>query len=250
MSYTSVQFVGMDAALKAYQHRDIAPWALFINKQMLFKYDGGDIAEGQDQLSNVLQMCSGSKATYTLRVYEDIPGGKIKSATPDDGSFNFRLTDELPNGGQVGGGLNFQLMQELKELREENKRIIERLELQESDGDGGQVSGIEKYVTIAQQVMSIPGVGEIVSGIIRGFVPGAGQRIGIAGAFDQPASEQSDAINKGDAEQEELNRVLLAYLTIREGMPGALPLLEKLAEMYKTDRKKFDQVKTMIGFAI
>lgn len=85
---SSIQFNNKDQVLAAYQNRDVAAWSLWQNKQFMFK--GMDEA-GLNELLNVLAN-GGTNATYTLRVYEGIDNDKqIKSNTPDDGSFNFKL---------------------------------------------------------------------------------------------------------------------------------------------------------------
>lgn len=242
MSDTTVQFNGIQAVLKAYEYRNVPAWALFVRKQMLFTYAGDSMEEGEECLKQALEMMSDSKATYTVKVYEDLPAGaKIKDTLPCDGSFNFRLNDEpVGYAGQVG---SVAFSRELQELKEQQRMIIERLDLQDGDEEGESISGVQKWLGMIQQVMSTPGVSDIVSGIVQKFV--GPQRVNaIAGQLSEPVQQTDQAL------QAELTRVIDAYGIIRQGMPDALQLLEKLAMMYQTEPDKFAKVKSMISFAI
>lgn len=92
----SVQFRRPALVIAAYKARNVAPFAVWCNKQFLFKYEGNDIDEGVSYLESFLKMLEDSKSatTYTLCVYENPPGGKINSNIPFDGSYNFRFQDE------------------------------------------------------------------------------------------------------------------------------------------------------------
>lgn len=100
------QFLGEDQVLAAFENRDAVNWSCWQGRQMLFKYDGNNKAESTEALNKWLGMMCGSKAVYTLKVYDDLQG-KIKSTTPDDGSFNFKLEEETDfaerRQGYVGG---------------------------------------------------------------------------------------------------------------------------------------------------
>jgi hypothetical protein len=95
MASSSVQFGNIESVVNAYESREVAAWSLWQGKQFMFKYEGADIGEGSVQLRATLDLLAeSSNAIYTLKVYEELPGGKIKSNTPDDGSFNFKLNAE------------------------------------------------------------------------------------------------------------------------------------------------------------
>lgn len=121
MSSSSIQFRGKDAVLAAYENRKVAAWSVWQGRQFMFKNDGGNEEEAMGQLENVLEALAGSSnAIYTLKVYEELPaGGKIKSTTPDDGSFNFRLNDDnqiITNGQYTHLQNNNDLAQRLATL--------------------------------------------------------------------------------------------------------------------------------------
>lgn len=120
----SVQFTQQDHVIEAYTLRGVPMFAIFQGSQLLTKYEGSDIDEGAELLSQFLQMLSGSAAIYTLAVYEEIEKGqRISIKTPYHGSFNFRFQDTT-NFQQVSGlgAINSQLQklsQEIEQLRRE-----------------------------------------------------------------------------------------------------------------------------------
>lgn len=92
---SSIQFKGIDGVINAYENRKVAAWSLWQGKQFMFKYEGNDLEQGAEQLQATLDLLAEStNAIYTLKVYEDLPGHKIKSNTPDDGSFNFKINGD------------------------------------------------------------------------------------------------------------------------------------------------------------
>jgi len=89
----AVQFIGIDAVVKAFEYKKTAAWSIFQGRALLHKHEGKDIEESAEQLQEFLQMIStGTTAIYTLKVYESVE--KITEKTGCDGSFNFRLVNE------------------------------------------------------------------------------------------------------------------------------------------------------------
>jgi len=89
----AVQFIGIDAVVKAFEYKKTAAWSIFQGRNLLHKHEGKDIDESADTLQEFLQMIStGTTAIYTLKVYENVE--KITEKTGCDGSFNFRLVGE------------------------------------------------------------------------------------------------------------------------------------------------------------
>lgn len=83
----SVQFYGKDEVLQAFENRRVQLWSIWQGSQYMFK------GEGANELDTHLDTLQHSDATYTLKVYEDIKDlAKLKSNTPNDGSFNFKLS--------------------------------------------------------------------------------------------------------------------------------------------------------------
>lgn len=95
----SIQFIGLEETIKAFNYRNAEVWAIFDGKRLIHK------GEGENELREFLTMISnsGTTATYILKVYDDFSDPKnVKSNTPDDGSFNFKLFS-VADGGAVGG---------------------------------------------------------------------------------------------------------------------------------------------------
>jgi len=89
----AVQFIGIDAVVKAFEYKKTAAWSIFQGRALLHKHEGKDIEESAETLQEFLQLIStGSTAIYTLKVYESVE--KITEKTGCDGSFNFRLVNE------------------------------------------------------------------------------------------------------------------------------------------------------------
>jgi len=249
MSSTTIQIEGVENVVKAYQHRKAAPWAIFTGRELLFSYTGKDLDEGAAELETVLEFISNSKASYKLRVYldKDIKDGVIRSNTPDIGGINFRLnTDPVA----VGGGYNRQMERELDELRANQKELLKRLEI--ADSDEQETVGAIGWVDHVKSIMEIPGVGELLSGIVAGFfnkptaVPGAAiagpPQVATDSNFQTSAGDQFtdlDQVNESEAVE-----VLRCYMAIRKDYPAALELLSLLA---KTAAEKPGKIGSMVG---
>lgn len=243
----SVQFVGAPRVLDAYQKRGVAKWAMFCNKQFLFKYDGDSMQEGVDELQSYLQMLGDSVAVMTLQVYEDMPAKtKIKSNTPCDGSFNFRINSVE---GSQGFSPHMVLAEQYKRERDESRAELlsmrdrlEELEENESKEGGGMIGAIQQAI--------MPHLGQIIAGLFQpshyntSAVPGAlGNAPDVAGdVAPVPVSMQSMAaapVSQAAIDERELERLGAAYAVLRNNYPSILQVLEKLANVSMADPDKF-----------
>lgn len=128
----AVHFDKPKAVLDAYRKQDIPAFALFCSKQLVSKYQGDDIADGEQALAfwvkNLMQ--DERAAIYTVCLYEEVPPKGIKDNTPYDGSFNFRFfkypAGYLPEdiSRTVGGGMD-KLFEKLESMQEEIKELRE-----------------------------------------------------------------------------------------------------------------------------
>ena len=129
----TLQFIGKEQVEKAFENMEVDFWAIFQNKQFMFK------GQGMDELSNVLQMLEGvgAASVYTLKIYEDVKTKSgIKSNTPDDGSFNFRLAEPLEaNMSGLGMSMNSKLLQTLSGI-DERLKLLEDTEPEPEPGGG------------------------------------------------------------------------------------------------------------------
>lgn len=240
-SSSSCQFVGIDAILRAYTRRGVPAWSIWHNKQFMFKYEGNDISEGEAVLTEHLEALRNSVATYTLCVYEDIPGGKIKSKTENDGSFNFQLKPK-------DAGDNYESNQLLREIRQAQIEQENRLAALEEGEEGEEVTGIGKAIGMIKEVLTIPGLSEIIAGIFQkpqpaaiGFVPGEAQN-----NFMQETKTQADGLPDVEVSERDFERLGAAYAALAPKMPECLELLERLANMAVHNPEKLQGLRAMI----
>lgn len=155
-SNMSVQFRSPQNVLDAYVNRQVAAWSIWHGKQFMFKYEGESVDEGAAHLAELLQVLQQSQGIYTLRVYEDLDG-KIKSNTPDDGSFNFRFQDAV---GYMGGGQNNELLSELRAMKLE----IEQLKSERDEEEP------ENKLGVLGDALEVPGVAQALAGLVPQLV--------------------------------------------------------------------------------
>lgn len=213
----SVQFRNIDSVLMAYRDRDVPAWAMFQGKQFLFSYSGSDIIEGEEYLRKILEMISESAAIYTICIYEDLPTGKIKSNTPHDGSFNFRLNEYEPSQRMISGvSSNYALEKKVEDLSNKLDMLLNEEEEPEQENNLiGQIN----------QIMEIPGVKELAMSIAGMFIKPQPQPV--AGAINGP-------------EEGKLNQALSALMEMGEAAPILIDKMIRLNEIRKENPKLFE----------
>jgi len=125
----SVHFWGVENVLKAYDQRNVDSWAVFQgSKQMLNK---GNTRE--DLAEYLKTLWQDSTAVFTLNFYES-EIDSVKPSTPNDGSFNFKLS--LQNHGSTVSGNESLVLSELNALKLKFEQWEnEDLEPEESEPD-------------------------------------------------------------------------------------------------------------------
>ena len=122
----SVQFQTTDSVINAYELRAVPAFSIYQGKQLLLKYEGSEIGEGIELLTQFLPMLSSSAAIYTLCIYEEFTG-KINDKSPYHGSYNFKLSENTPGYNQNSGIL--------KELSDKITLMDEKINRLEVDND-------------------------------------------------------------------------------------------------------------------
>lgn len=170
----SVQLYGVENVVQAFCSRAVPRWAIYHNKQFLFKCESKDMPEAEAMLRNTLEMIAGSVATYTLCVYENPANGKIGSKTEHDGSFNFQLNQREAVSRQ-GSDVMGVLMQIRQSQIEQELRLQELEAEPEGEEEPTILSGIAK-------VLEIPAVAELAGTMLsRLFPQRSATMAGIAG---------------------------------------------------------------------
>jgi len=248
MSNTSVQIEGVESVIDSYNSRKVPAFAIFQGKDMNFFYAGSDLAEGAEQLANFLDMIQHSKAVYRLKVYHesDIKNGLVRSSTPDIGAVNFRLNLEPVGmaGAHIGYGRESSYIRELEKkvrayelMTAEAETDAEEREQEENN----TLAGVQNIIGIVKEVMGIPGVSDLVGGLLRGIMskavtpsygingtPAPAESVGnFYSQFEQEtmnATTNEEQVNGG-----EIERAAIAYVHISKAYPQFLDLLESIA---------------------
>jgi hypothetical protein len=174
MRSTAMVFRGSGQVLGAYVANDMPAWAICNGKDIMFAAEETDMAEGEASLREALEMIKrgGSKAIFTLRVYELEGKAKILSNTPFPRAIPFTVFDdeeELAPYDQRRRGY----MREVEErLQAQDKIIMElRAELAEAEeqeekpkGVSGFLAGVMESPQGQQMFWNV--VGAIVSKIV------------------------------------------------------------------------------------
>jgi hypothetical protein len=239
----SVQFRGIDKAVEAYTNQAIPKWGLFQGSQFLSKYDGNSLSEGAELLESfltALDLRTADSATYTLCVYDDLaPGEKIKSSTKYDGSFNFRLVDNIePYQQNKMGGVYEQRIAGLEQ------RI---LELSAEPVEPELTTG-EKLMGALGKVLEHPQIQELVASKLIGVIDGVGNVL--TGIFKSPAvaignipSAPLQQTNEAD-ENAKLQEAIRILITVDSQLGTHLLTLAKVA---KADPSKYNSLIGMLN---
>lgn len=235
----SVQFFGVDKVLEMFEARNVEAWSVYQGKQFMFK------GIGADALQTILDAINGTTPIYSLKVYEGIDDpAKIKSSTPDDGSFNFRLQAQ----GEMNGipyGLPYNRNAELE------KRIAqleaEKISGSDIDDDENDFSKIvqEEIIGIIQEPNKLLQWKNVLSSI---FFPSANtsnyqpmpNRIGNA------ATTQNQNTMSDETDAQKQKRLIDAINVLEENDPKILDHLEKLAMMAQDNPVKFKGLLSML----
>jgi hypothetical protein len=245
----TIQFKGIDSVVSAFENRNVDAWSICDGKRLIIK------GIGRNDLDEFLKLISQSStnAIYTLKVYEDISDAKkIKSNTPDDGSFNFRLnTDEQEITNSQYAGLNRKL--ELEQRLGNIERLLteETNEPEEEEETIGSIikglldepQKLNQLIEIGKSLMGFPGakpaIGQIkYAGQIAGLAPGNTIN-------DLPGATEESNYVAGD----KLQRLGNAIDTLEKYDGKLVEHLEKLANIATSNPKKFQGLLTMLDIA-
>ena len=237
-----MQYSSIDDIVNAYEEQEIPAFAVFHDKQLIAKYVDDDIGAGSDRLKNLLQRWkdAGSYAVYTIAFYEDLPGGKVKSSTPYDTSFNFQLNQNsnAPRMGSVDRGSS-----DYTDLAVENAILKMKLAAYEEAED--EEVKEDPLIGAIGKFMEIPGVEGLIGAIANrasDFIASVGKNSAgeTAVMYDEHGNPiQMRRVSGIDTVTDENKRVNDAICSLSVGVPDIVDLLEKLALLQKRQPMKF-----------
>jgi hypothetical protein len=235
----SVQFRGIDNAVKAYENMEIPRWGLFQGSQFLMKYSGTNMKEGAellDQYLNALDLRSADTNTYTLCIY-DTPE-KINSSTKYDASFNFRLVDNIEDyqGSKVSGMLETRIAGIESKLNE----------VLQPDLEPDELTPTQQIWATVGKILEHPQIQQVIAQKLVGIIEGVSNTVG--GLFNQqgyPAAIGSAPSAGRDVQDE--NRKLQEAINILDPIDPQLGThLLQLAQVAQADPGKYNSLIGML----
>jgi hypothetical protein len=236
----SVQFRGIDNAVKAYENMEIPRWGLFQGSQFLMKYSGTNMKEGAellDQYLNALDLRSADTNTYTLCIYDTAE--KINSATKYDASFNFRLVDNIDSyqGNKVSGMLENRIAGIENKLNE----------VLQPDEEPEELTATQQLWATVSKILEHPQIQQVIASKLVGIIEGVSNTVG--GLFAQPgypaAIGAAPAAQKRDVQDE--NRKLQEAINILDPLDPLLGThLLQLAQVAAADPGKYNSLIGML----
>ncbi len=231
MAGTSVQFVGLQEVMRAYDNMGVINWAVWQGKNPNFQYGGTDDNESRQELEEWLKMIAKrpNQAIYTLKFFEDWKGGKIPKTAVEDTAFNFRVLDEFDEqtGMQIyrsDRGSNV-VVEEIRLMRAELKEIKEKAVVPAKIGNVDEP--METWEKILDHPITMGLVGKIFGLDIAGLAAMEGKLAGVPGEHSI-----DDTIDKLLVYDTDLGNHLYKLLQIAEKNPGQfkmfLAMLDKM----------------------
>ena len=239
-----VQYGNIQSVVEAYADSDYPYFAVFQDRQLMFKYSGEDVAQGADYLEKRLLDWKTVDAgcVYTLCMFENFPNTGVKYTSVPDASFNFRINDTAPGLAGISGATPSAM--DYTALAVENQRLKMLLALYEvEDGEETKEDGLMGAIG---KIMEIPGVDGLIGAIAaKGaeFIQNLGGNKSteleprFVDEFGEPVKlRRVNGIPRSAMEE---NRLYVAVDALADVLPDAVDLLEKLVRMHKKDPFKF-----------
>lgn len=237
----SVQFVGKDQVMAAFESREVEAWGIFQHKQFIHKgYSSEDLSAFLDMLLE-----GGTNATYTMKVYEGMKDASgIKEKTECDGSYNFKIN--VPGEGIAGAGYmnnqgNAQILKRLTEI-EEKLQGDDQPEIDEPETIGSVIIDVIKDPNKALQWANI------IKDIFNPPAPGTAAPVQrhIAEIIQPAAMGNTNTAATNLTEDEKENRIIAVMGILEAQDPYLLFHLEKLASIAQKKPAAFKNLLSML----
>jgi hypothetical protein len=259
MGYSSAQFLGRSAALKAFTNVDATNWSVLQGKQFLFKYEGTDPDEGITQLTELLKMIaesSASEAIYTLRWYEyeepakTVKGSKQKRKifydTPFDGSFNFKLFDD--HSEISGRRSSYTDLSEMKKQLADQQLLLQQLikDRNQEDSEDEKISGITGFIN---GLMDVPEIKQAIAGKVIQLFNGVTNKVGeyMSGQHPVPAKIAGPEIDPIQMPQDQVTKLNTALTILVKADANFAEHLYKLAMIARDTPDTYGTLITMLN---
>lgn len=112
-------FKGKEQVLRAYMFNKVPAWSIFVDRIPMLSYDGDDLNEGEEFLSQAIDNLveSMGNGTYQLRVYKDVPPKGILNNTPFNFGFKFALLSDDAYDEKAGSKTIAGLQKQIDDLK-------------------------------------------------------------------------------------------------------------------------------------
>ena len=239
-----VQYGSIESVVNAYLDNDYPCFAVFQDRQFMFKWRGDDQQEGSIFLEKRLTDWKTVDAgcVYTLAMFEDFPASGVKYTSVPDASFNFRINDSMPGLSGISGTPS---PADYTALAVENQRLRMLLaQFEEEEGEGYKQ---DVLLGAIDKIMAIPGVDGLIGAIAsKGaeFVQSIGNKNGGLPNDAQIVDDRGNPIHVRrvsgvPSHAINGNRLYTSVDELAAIIPDAADLLEKLVRMHKRDPLKF-----------
>jgi hypothetical protein len=196
MRSTAVSFRGCKQVIEAYRANDMSSWAVANGKDVMFAEVCDSVEDGEAMLTEILKklQTGGSRAQFTLRVYELSGKDKIMNNTPWSRSFNFALYNDEDEYSPFEHGRRTYAVEadeRIKKLQDEIDAM--KLVIAEGDGEPEKETGINGFISgIVQDPFMKQTLMQALAGIIQKVVPmNAARPAAVAGIEGQSQALQS-----------------------------------------------------------
>lgn len=215
MGESNIQFKGMEAALEAFEMKNVDTWALYQGRNLFHK--GSGAAELETWLKLLKE---NTRGRYQLCVYEGKEPDQVNSKTAHDGSFSFTLHEDAEVYGSNDVATRMMEMdRRLKEI-EEGKDLEE-----EPTGIIGQILNHPALETVLPMV--VPRIMDLIFG--KSNV--------------EPVAAHATMAGVEDDEQ----KLAEALRILRQADPGLPDHLTKLAKIAQEKPDQFKMLLSMLG---
>jgi hypothetical protein len=245
MRSSTVAFRGSRQVVDAYAANDMPSWAICNGKDIMFAQEADSVDDGQVLLGDILKkmQTGGSRACFTLRVYELKKGEKINSSTAFSRSFPFALYNDEDEYSPFEHGRRTyakEADERILELQTQIDQLKEKLAEEEQEAPEGGVNGFIAGVLQDPYMKNV--LMQALAGIVQKVVPMPRQQAAaVAGIESGEGQTMASVLEPG---QPELVQQALYQLCAKDPRLG--DHLMKLASIAMNNPQQFNMLIGML----